>query len=139
MNAVTPILPALDARSERNLSGVHPDLARVVRRAAALGGRFVVIEGLRSAQRQKELLAAGATRTLDSRHITGHAVDLAAFVDGPRDIRWDWPLYAKLSETVKAAAKAEGVPVTWGGDWKSFRDGPHYELPRDRYPAPRSA
>jgi peptidoglycan L-alanyl-D-glutamate endopeptidase CwlK len=69
---------------------------------------------------------------MNSRHITGHAVDVAAYVDG---IRWDWPLYAEIAKAVKTAAAELKIPITWGGDWTSLRDGPHYELDRDHYPA----
>jgi peptidoglycan L-alanyl-D-glutamate endopeptidase CwlK len=82
---------------------------------------------------QKLLKAKGASRTLRSRHLTGHAVDLAVSVRG--QIRWDWPLYAKLAKAMKAAAKAEKVPLEWGGDWTSFKDGPHFQLPWAKYPA----
>jgi peptidoglycan L-alanyl-D-glutamate endopeptidase CwlK len=121
----------IDARSERNLIGVHPDLVKVIRRAAKAGG-FVVTEGLRTKARQAQLVKAGASRTMNSRHITGHAIDVAAVVNG--EVRWDWPLYAAIAVRVKAAAKDLGVPITWGGDWKSFRDGPHFELDRKAYP-----
>ena len=127
----------LDARSERNLQGVHPDLVRVIRRAhAALAGSpeklgFIVIEGLRTPARQQQLVASGASKTLNSRHLTGHAVDLMATVAGKG--RWDWPLYASLSAIVKQAAAAEDVQIVWGGDWPRFRDGPHYELDRRLY------
>ena len=122
----------MDARSERNLKGVHPDLVRVVRRAAKKAD-FIVTEGLRTVARQKQLVAAGASKTMNSRHITGHAIDVAALVGGK--VRWDWPLYAKLAKAMKAAAKAEKVPIEWGGDWTSFKDGPHFQLPWAKYPA----
>lgn len=122
----------LNARSLKSLTGVHPDLVRVVRRAAALTPiDFVVTEGLRTLARQRQLVAAGASKTLKSRHITGHAVDLAAVVAGK--VRWDWPLYAKLATAMKAAAAQEGVKLEWGGDWK-FKDGPHFQLPFQGYP-----
>lgn len=124
---------ALDARAERNLSGVHPDLVRIVRRAADLADvDFTVTEGLRTPARQKRLVEAGASRTLNSRHLTGHAVDLAARVSG--QVRWDWPLYDRLGVAMKAAAADLDLPIVWGGDWKRFRDGPHFELPREAYP-----
>ena len=127
----------LDTRSERNLTGVHPQLVAVVRRAAQLleaagAVTFIVTEGLRTETRQKQLVAQGASRTMNSRHLTGHAVDLAAKVGG--NVRWDWPLYAKLAEAMKAAAGELGVHLTWGGDWKSFKDGPHFELNPKEYP-----
>jgi peptidoglycan LD-endopeptidase CwlK len=123
----------LTPRCLQRMADVHPDLVRVVRRAADEGAQFIVTEGLRSRQRQAQLMTAGATRTMNSRHLTGHAVDIAALVDG--EVRWDWPLYTRLSTDLKRAAEIEGVPIVWGGDWPTFRDGPHYELPRERYPA----
>jgi peptidoglycan L-alanyl-D-glutamate endopeptidase CwlK len=60
-------------------------------------------------------------------------VDIAPFVGGT--IRWDWPLYDRLAVGVKQAAFEEGVPLEWGGDWKSFKDGPHWQLPWAQYPA----
>lgn len=119
------------------LQGVHPDLVRVVHRAAAMSPiPFRVLEGLRSVERQKELVAKGASKTMNSRHLTGHAVDIAPLIDGR--ISWDWPLYHKLAPIVKAAARAESVPLEWGGDWKSFKDGPHWQLPFRQYPKDRA-
>ena len=123
--------------SEKRLKGVHPDLVRVVKRTAKDWADnetgFIITCGVRTLEEQKLLKAKGASRTLNSRHIPGtngfsHAVDFAVTINGVP--RWDWPLYTKLAKAVKAAAKAEGVPVTWGGDWVSFKDGPHFELPR---------
>ena len=122
----------LNARSRDRLKGVHPDLVAVVERAAAIGPAFIVTEGLRTPERQKQLVLAGASRTMNSRHITGHAVDLAALVDGK--VRWDWPLYHKLAAAMKQAAAELNVAIVWGGDWKSFPDGPHFELDRSKYP-----
>ena len=123
----------LNDRSERALKGVHPDLIKVVRRAAAITKQdFIITEGLRTLARQKQLLAAGASKTLRSRHLTGHAVDVAILVAGK--VRWDWPLYMDFSKTMKQAAKDVNVAIEWGGDWKSFRDGPHYQLPWSKYP-----
>lgn len=123
----------LGTRSLDKLKGVHPDLIRVVHRAIGISAiDFTVTEGLRTLARQKQLMAAGATRTLNSRHITGHATDLAALVGGT--VRWDWPLYAKLAIAMKTAAKDLGIPIEWGGDWKSFKDGPHFQLPFNKYP-----
>lgn len=120
-------------RSLNNLSGVHPDLVKVVRLALEISDiDFTVIEGLRSKERQAELVKAGASQTMNSRHITGHAVDLAAVVGGT--IRWDWPLYERIAKAVKTAAAQLKVSVIWGGDWKTFKDGPHFELDRKVYP-----
>lgn len=122
----------LGSRSLSRLEGVHPDLVKVIHRAAALSDiDFTVLEGLRTVARQKQLVAAGASKTMNSRHITGHAVDLAVLIGGK--VRWDWPLYNKLSVFVKQAAKDLDIPVEWGGDWKSFKDGPHWQLPWKAY------
>lgn len=124
----------LNDRSRLRLMGVHADLVKVIERAYEMSTNpFVVTEGLRTLERQRLLVAKGASQTLDSRHLTGHAVDLAVVID--REARWDWPLYRKLGDTVKAAAKELSIPIVWGGDWKGFPDGPHFELDRKAYPA----
>lgn len=121
----------LSLGSLAKLKGVHPDLVRVIKKAAEMTKvEFAVIEGLRTLERQKQLVAAGASKTLKSRHLTGHAADVVPLVDGR--IRWDWPLYHKLAPFIKAAARAENVPIEWGGDWKSFPDGPHWQLPKKK-------
>lgn len=123
----------LSPRSYKRLEGVHPDLVRVVERAIAITEvDFVVLEGLRSRARQEQLLKAGASRTMNSRHITGHAVDLGAWVN--KEVRWDWPLYAKIATAMKKAATEQNVAIVWGGDWRTFKDGPHFELNRSKYP-----
>jgi len=123
----------LSARSESRLVGVHPDLVRVVRRALELSPvDFAVVEGLRTKKRQAQLLAQGASRTMNSRHLTGHAVDLAPVIGGV--IRWDWPPFHLIAAAMKAAAKELAVPIVWGGDWRTFKDGPHFELNRKAYP-----
>ena len=122
----------LGSVSKNNLKGVHPDLVKVVERAISLTTvDFRVIEGLRSKQRQIELVNKGASKTLNSRHITGHAVDVVALVGGT--VRWDWPLYDKIAKAFKQAAKELNIPIVWGGDWKTFKDGPHFELDRNVY------
>ena len=123
----------LGVRSKLRLRGVHPDLVRVVKRAIEITEvDFTVLEGLRTKDRQRTLFAQGATKTMNSRHLTGHAVDLGAWVGGT--VRWDWPLYDKIEVAMKQAAKELNVPLEWGGDWKSFKDGPHYQLPWAQYP-----
>lgn len=122
----------LGSVSKNNLKGVHPDLVKVVERAISLTTvDFRVIEGLRSKQRQIELVNKGASKTLNSRHITGHAVDVVALIGG--SVRWDWPLYDKLAKAFKQSAKELNIPIVWGGDWKTFKDGPHFELDRSVY------
>jgi len=122
------------SRSLKNLQGIHPDLRLVLDKALQDSPLdFVVIEGLRTKERQKQLVASGASQTMNSRHITGHAVDLLPI--GPNGKpAFDWPLYNQLGPAVKKAADELGVELDWGGDWKKFKDGPHFELDRTAYP-----
>lgn len=123
----------LSVRSMKRLEGVHPRLIALVKEAAALSPvDFMVTEGLRTPQRQAALVKAGASRTLRSRHLTGHAVDVAALVEG--QVRWDWPLYPRIAAAFKAAAARQGTAIVWGGDWTRLRDGPHFELDRRVFP-----
>lgn len=132
----------LSLKDEAHLKKLHPDLARVVRRAAKdwkdTTKEFFITCSLRTIEEQKKMISAGASKTMRSRHLPGktnklsHAVDLAIRLDGK--IKWDWPLYVALSKNIKAAAAAEKVPVEWGGDWRSFKDGPHFQLPWSKYP-----
>ena len=123
----------LGTRSKHRLKGLHPDLMKVVERAIEISTvDFTVLEGLRTPERQKTLMEAGASQTLNSRHITGHAVDLGAWIDD--EVHWDWPLYHKIAAAMKEAAKQLDVAIVWGGDWRSFKDGPHFELDRKAYP-----
>lgn len=126
-------------RDRERLAGVHPDLVRVVEAACAAGApRFMVLEGLRTLERQRHLLQQGATKTLRSRHLTGHAVDIAPLQAGKPS--WHWPHYHTLAPFMKAAAEQEGVAIEWGGDWNgqngepNFPDGPHWQLPWKAYP-----
>ena len=149
----------LSSRCELRLAGVHPDLVRVLRNAAAGGAVFRVTEGLRTPERQRQLVAEGKSQTMDSRHLTGHAVDVVP-LDSAGNVSWAWGLYFPLADAFRAAAIAEGVPVIWGGAWgqemaeyataragqaayvarvkeagrKPFLDGPHFELARAAYP-----
>lgn len=123
------------ARSLSNLVGVHPDLIRVVGRGMNLYPHdMTVIEGLRTLARQKELVAKGASQTLNSRHLKGFAVDLLPIDPSTGKGTYDWKFYHPLGDAIKAAAKELDIEVDWGGDWKSFKDGPHFELRRSVYP-----
>lgn len=123
----------LSKKSRDRLAGVHQDLVKVVERAIEITEiDFAVLEGVRSKTRQEQLVKAGASQTMRSRHLTGHAVDLGAYVAG--SVRWDWPLYHKLAVAVKQAAAELQVPIEWGGDWTTFKDGPHWQLPWKEYP-----
>lgn len=123
----------LSTRSRTRLKGVHPALVAVVEAALARSSiDFMVTEGLRTPERQAVLVKAGASRTQRSRHLTGHAVDVAALIDG--QVRWDWPLYGRIAEAFKSAGAELKTPIIWGGDWTSLRDGPHFELDRRVFP-----
>lgn len=123
----------LSDRSKRALAGVHPDLVKVVERAIQITEvDFVVTEGLRSEETQARYVAGGKSRTMNSRHLTGHAVDVAALVKGKAS--WVMSDYEKIARAFKKAAYELGIPIVWGGDWASFKDGPHFELDRRRYP-----
>jgi len=122
---------SLGPRSLMRLKGVHPDLVKVVQQAIKLSSvDFTVLEGLRDPLRQKKLVAAGASKTLNSRHLTGHAVDLGAWVDAQVD--WSWPLYVQIADAMKESAKKLNIPIECGLDWK-MRDGPHFQLPWKNY------
>ena len=122
----------LSRRSLDRLNGVHPDIVAVIRLAIKKTEvDFTVLEGLRSLDRQRDLFARGASKTMNSRHLTGHAVDIAPFVDG--EVSWHWPNYHQLAPIIKEAAEELGVDIEWGGDWKSFKDGPHWQLPWAEY------
>lgn len=128
----------LSARSLERLEGAHPDLARVIKRAAAISPiDFTVLEVLRTPERQRQLVAQGASKTMKSRHLPGadgksRAVDIAPLDGG--QVSWSWPLYHRLAAIIKQAAADERVPIEWGGDWRTFKDGPHWQLPWGAYP-----
>ncbi len=130
-------------RKIERLQGVDQRLAEVVRRASyRLPFDLLVVEGLRTKARQAEYVKQGASRTMNSYHLTGHAVDLAPWLlfedadgngkddDGLTGLRWDWPLFHIIAKAMKEEAKEVGVDLTWGGDWKSFKDGPHFQINR---------
>lgn len=123
----------LSAKSLSRLSGVHPKLQDVVKRAIALTPvDFVVIEGLRTKERQAYLVEKGASKTMNSRHITGHAVDIAPIINGK--VSWEWKDFYPVIDAMRQAAKELDVPVVHGADWTTFKDGPHHELDRHFYP-----
>lgn len=132
----------LNDRSLQRLQNVHPHLVTIIRYAAELLPQahpdlsFQITEGVRTLERQKQLVAQGASRTLNSRHIPAtngfaHAVDIVVYV-GDR-VSWEFPLYKTVSDVVKSAASKLGHPVEWGGDWQSLKDGPHFQLPFHPY------
>jgi len=122
------------ARSEKNLVGVNPELIAVARRALELSTiDFGITEGIRSKERQKQLVAAGASQTMKSRHLTGHAVDVVAYLGS--NISWEWKYYEQIAAAFKQAGKELSTAIEWGGDWKTLKDGPHFQLSWKDYPA----
>ena len=128
----------LGKRSLERLVGVHPDLVRVVKRAIELTDHdFSVIEGLRTIETQRAYVAKGASKTMNSRHLTGHAVDLY-----PVGRPTPWDKCPVVAAAMLAAAVELDVAIRWGGDWnmngdsrdEKFYDGPHFELLRSKYP-----
>lgn len=125
----------LSVKSRAKLKGVHPDLVKVLEEYLKIGSvPIVVIQGLRTLAEQKKNVAKGVSKTLRSRHLTGHAIDIAPELknDVPD---WGWPRYFTLANEFKQAARNVGVTVEWGGDWVRFKDGPHWQLPWNKYPA----
>lgn len=145
-------------RSINNMQGIHPHLRAWCDRLIQITPiDFVVLEGRRTIERQAQLVAEGASRTMNSRHITGHAVDLGAWLG---TIRWELTLYCRIAEAGRQACYDLGVPIRWGGAWKRldlttqdpmdlvleysaaakasgekpFIDSGHFELPRTKYP-----
>jgi len=148
-------------RSKQNMSGIHPDLRSVCDRALEITEvDMIVIEGVRNIDRQRKLVAQGKSQTMNSRHLTGHAVDIAPYVNG--GISWDWDYYYPIADAMKQAAEELDVDIEWGGAWhvspfhsweglaegakndyvetrlsqgrKPFPDGPHFQLSRETYP-----
>lgn len=127
-----------DAQLKR-MSRAHPDLQKIVLRAAEITTiPFTILQADRTVAQQKANVAKGVSWTMKSRHLIGddglvYAVDIAPLgPDGKAS--WSWPLYYKLAPIMKQAAKDVGVPVEWGGDWKKNKDGPHWQLPWKLYP-----
>jgi peptidoglycan L-alanyl-D-glutamate endopeptidase CwlK len=120
-------------KSIAKLQAVHPDLIKVMQEAISNAPYdFSITEGVRSLERQKELFAARKSTTMRSRHLTGHAVDIAVFVDGK--VTWDLKYYKEVTDHIKVVAKLNDVPLEFGIDWKSFVDAPHVQLPWKQYP-----
>ena len=130
---------ALGARSLQRLTGVHPDLVRVIQAAIALSTTdFTVIQGLRTAAQEAECVAGGAPTTMHSRHLPnspglGCAVDLAAWVNDTVAYT-PLTLYDQIADAMKSAAIEQNVSIEWGGDWQTFKDYGHFQLPWATYP-----
>lgn len=121
------------ARTQKALKGVHLDLKMVIEEALARTEfPFFLTEGLRTIERQKELLKAGASRTMRSRHLTGHAVDMCPLVGG--EPSWKTPAFRAPLMAIREAAKKLKIDVEFGADWATFKDHPHVQLSRKGYP-----
>lgn len=117
----------LGAKSKEKLQGVDIRLVHLVEQAIKeTTVDFTVLEGLRTPERQQQLVNEGFSQTLKSKHLTGHAVDLVAIVDGK--VSWDKQYYPEIAKAMKKAAADQKVNIRWGGEFKSFYDGPHFEL-----------
>lgn len=126
----------MDQRSETNLHGVHPDLVKIVKKAAEKIS-FEVICGCRTLAAQKTAVATGHSQTLHSRHFPNKeglacAVDVAALVDG--HISWLPADYLPIYNAIEAAAAELKLHVEWGGNWKTIKDWGHFQLPWSLYP-----
>lgn len=144
----------LSNQSLKRLDGVHPDLVKVVKRAIQITEMdFAVNEGLRSKEQQRKYVNAGKSQTMESNHLTGHAVDIVPTPNGGA-ISWDWQHYYPMAVAMQKAAEELNIKVRWGGCWevingkqgdpkswvdaygarkraqgkKAFTDGPHFEL-----------
>lgn len=114
-------------RSKAKLQGVDPRLVKVAELALQRSPfDFGITEGLRTAERQKQLVAEGKSQTLKSRHLLGRAIDFVVYINGKPN--WDLDNYQKVAQVFKQVAAEEGIEIEWGGDWKTFKDGPHIQL-----------
>lgn len=129
----------LSSKDNECLKRAHPDLAKIIRRAAEITEiPFVVLQSDRTLAQQRENIRKGVSQTMKSRHLISpdgfvRAVDIAP-LEGPNKPSFAWPLYNKLAPFMKQAAKDVNIPVEWGGDWKTLKDGPHWQLPWKQYP-----
>lgn len=123
----------LSSKSQSKLIGLHPDLIKVVQTAITIAScDFTVLCGMRSVEEQKTLVALGRSQTMRSRHLTGHAVDLGAWVDG--SVNWSTHYYELINGAMLEAAHGLNIPLEWGGMWKTIKDLDHWQLPWNVYP-----
>jgi peptidoglycan L-alanyl-D-glutamate endopeptidase CwlK len=106
----------LSQRSLDRLAGVKPQLVAVVKRAIEITtADFGVTEGLRTLETQRRYVETGKSQTMDSKHLTGDAVDLVAYIDG--QVSWELNVYDNIADAVKQAAIEQDVAVRWGAAW----------------------
>jgi peptidoglycan L-alanyl-D-glutamate endopeptidase CwlK len=133
----------MDTRSEHSLARVHADLCRVIRAAAQAPQPFVVVYGVRTPEAEREACASGHSTTMHSRHLPqagcggdACAIDVAALTNGQIDFApgHEAIVFGHIWRQIRAAAEALNIPVEWGGDWKTFKDWGHVQLPWAQYP-----
>ena len=113
--------------SLEKMNGVNSKLINLMKEAIKESPYdFSITEGIRTLKRQKELVAQGKSKTLKSYHLTGKAVDIAGWIDGK--VTWDFKYYKEVADHIKEVARKLGYVITWGGDWKTFKDGPHFQI-----------
>ena len=123
----------LTTRDYQRLTRVHPGIITVLEYASCITPvPFMVVEGLRTLETQKRYVAEGKSKTMNSKHLPqkdgySHAVDLCGIV---KATSFTVPVLRAIADVVKDAANKLDVAIVWGGDWKSFRDMPHFELLR---------
>ncbi|RWB64374.1 MAG: hypothetical protein EOQ48_01785 [Mesorhizobium sp.] len=116
------------ANHEANLAQLKPNLQSVIRRAQEISGvKFVIGSGVRDAEQQEEAVRWGWSKTEESDHLHGDAVDLWP-LDKDGAVVFEPKLQAQVVKAMKQAAKEAGVKLDIGADWKRFKDLPHFAL-----------
>jgi len=111
-------------RSKEHLAEIHPDLYEVVFLARLISTvPFEITDGRRTIEEQRHYYNTGKSQTMRSKHLTGHAVDVV-----PIPVRWDKEAFLPIAEAMKEASDTLNIPIVWGGDWRTFKDYPHFEL-----------
>ena len=115
------------SRSKERLKGVDEKLVDIIETSLMESPYdFGITEGLRTIEKQKEYVKAGKSQTMKSYHLRGKAVDIVIYKDGK--VTWDLKYYKEVADVIKSVAKSKGVRITWGGDWKTLVDGPHFQI-----------
>jgi peptidoglycan L-alanyl-D-glutamate endopeptidase CwlK len=114
-------------RSLNNLKGVDMKLVDLMTEVLQKSPYdFGITEGLRTIEKQKEYVRTGKSQTMNSYHLKGKAVDIVVYKDG--EVTWDLKYYKEIADLVKRIAAEKGLKITWGGDWKTLVDGPHFQI-----------
>ena len=114
-------------RSLDNLKGVDERLVKLMEEVVSISPYdFGITEGVRTLEKQKEYVRTGKSQTMNSYHLNGKAVDIVVYKDGK--VTWDLKYYKDIADIVKETAAEKGVKITWGGDWKTLVDGPHFQI-----------